>query len=175
MRRFLHVVDVLGLAGAALSAAFLAAMCVMMAAEIFARYVLNTDLPFSWEYSGYLMSAVFFLGAAYALRTGTHIRLGLFGRLPWPRVRLAGEMLATLTGLVVCVVITWSLGDHAWQAYVRDARSYTPMQTPLAYPEALPALGAALLSIQLLARLVAAWKGLPLEDSFGETTISADR
>jgi TRAP-type C4-dicarboxylate transport system permease small subunit len=175
MRPFVRAVDALALAGAALSAVLLAAICVMMAAEIVARYVFNADLPFSWEYSGYLMSAVFFLGAAYALRTGTHIRLGLLSQLPWPRARLAGEVLATVVGLAVAVLIAWSLGNEAWQAFLRDARSYTPMQTPLAYPKALPALGAALLCVQLLARLVAAFKGLAVEEPFGGAPVSADR
>lgn len=171
----MRAVDALALAGAGLAAAALAATCLMMGAEIVARYAFNTDLPFSWEYSGYLMSAAFFLGAAYALRCGTHIRLGLLHQLPWPRVRLAGEMLSTVLALAVVALITWSLGDQAWQAWERGAQSYTPMQTPLFIPQALPAIGAVLLCLQLVARLVAAWCGLPLEKPPEEPSVSEER
>jgi TRAP-type C4-dicarboxylate transport system permease small subunit len=173
--RFVAVVDALALAGAALAALALAATCVMMGAEVFARYALNTDLPFSWEYSGYLMSAVFFLGAAYALRSGTHIRLGLLNQLPWARARFAGELAATALGLAVAALVAWSLGDHAWQAWVRGAQSYTPMQTPLFIPQAVPAIGAALLCLQLLARLAAAWQRLPLEVPPDDPSASEER
>ncbi|MFN2643768.1 MAG: TRAP transporter small permease subunit, partial [Burkholderiales bacterium] len=144
-------------------------------AEIFARYALNTDLPFSWEYSGYLMSAAFFLGAANALRCGSHIRLGLLLQLPWPRARLAAELIATLLALAVVTLIAWSLGAQAWQAWMRGAQSYTPMETPLAIPQAVPALGALLLCLQLVARLVAAVAGLPLEVPPDEPSVSEER
>ncbi len=147
----------------------------MMGAEVFTRYVLNSDLPFSWEYSGYLMSAAFFLGAAYALRSGTHIRLGLLSQMPWPRVRLAGEVVATLATLAVAAVMAWSLADQAWQAWERGAESFTPMETPLAIPQAVPAIGAAILCLQLVARLVAALAGLPLEAPPEEPSVSEDR
>lgn len=147
----------------------------MMGAEVFTRYALNSDLPFSWEYSGYLMSAAFFLGAAYALRSGTHIRLGLVSQMPWPRVRLAGEIVATLVALAVAAVMAWSLADQAWQAWERGAESFTPMETPLAIPQAVPAIGAAILCLQLVARLVAAVAGLPLEAPPDEPSVSEDR
>lgn len=171
----MRAVDALALGGAGLAALALAATCLMMGAEIVARYAFNIDLPFSWEYSGYLMSAAFFLGAAYALRCGTHIRLGLLHQLPWPRARLAGELLSTALALAVCLLITGSLGDQAWQAWERGAQSYTPMETPLFVPQALPAIGAALLCLQLVARLAAAWCGLPLEEAPEEPSVSEER
>lgn len=158
-----------------LAALALAATCLMMGAEVFVRYALNADLPFSWEYSGYLMSAAFFLGAAYALRNGTHIRLGLLNQLPWPAARLAGEVIATLLAFAVAAIMTWSLGDQAWQAWERGATSFTPMETPLFIPQALPAIGAAILCLQLVARLVAAWAGLPLEAPSDAPSVSEDR
>jgi len=175
MIRFVRVVDALSLGGAAVAALALAATCLMMGAEVFARYVLGTDLPFSWEYSGYLMSAAFFLGAAYALRCGTHIRLGLLGQLSRPRVRVAAETVATLLGLAVAVLLAWSFGDQAFQAWQRGAQSYTPMETPLFVPQAVPAIGALLLCLQLAARLAAARAGLPLEQPPEEPSAAEDR
>lgn len=175
LARLVRAIDGLALAGAALGALALAAICLMMGAEIFARYALNTDLPFSWEYSSYLMSAAFFLGAAHALRCGTHIRLGLLQLLPWRGARVAGELVATILGLAVAALIMWSLADQAWQAWERGAESFTPMQTPLAIPQAAPALGAALLCLQLAARLVAVLAGLELETPPDELSVSEER
>lgn len=175
LRAFIRVVDGISLAGGVAAALAMAAMSAIMFAEIVARTVLGVALPFSWEYAAYLMSAVFFLGAAYTLRSGVHVRMGLFVQHASPAVARAMDAAASVLALAVAAFIAYALGDTAWQAHVRGARSFTPMETYLALPQAIPAVGAALLALQLVARLVTLAIGEPVERPPAGGEITVDR
>jgi TRAP-type C4-dicarboxylate transport system permease small subunit len=151
---FIRLVDRISAVAAGVAVAFLAAMAAIMLAEIFVRYFLNATLHFSWEFATYLMSSVFFLGSAYTLRTGGHIRMSIVSETVPASVRRALDVLCTLVGVGITLLIAVALVDLAWQSYLRGATSPTPMQTVLAIPQAGPALGACLLCLQMVARLV---------------------
>ena len=150
---FIRLVDRMSAAAVAVAMVFLAAMAAMMLAEIFVRYFLNATLHFSWEFAAYLMSSVFFLGSAYTLRTSGHIRMSIVAETVPEGVRRALDVLCTLVGVAITLLIAAALVDLAWQSYLRGATSATPMQTVLAIPQAGPALGACLLCLQMVARL----------------------
>lgn len=60
-----------------LGTAAMAAILVVMAVQIFLRYVLNQSLIWSEELARYLLIAMVFLGTATAARRGQHIRIDL--------------------------------------------------------------------------------------------------
>lgn len=151
---FVRLVDRVSAAAAAVAVVFLAAMAAIMLAEIFVRYFLNSTLQFSWEFASYLMSSVFFLGSAYTLRTSGHIRMSIVSETVPERVGLALDFLCTLAGIAITLLIAAALVDLAWQSYLRGVTSPTPTQTVLAIPQAGPALGACLLCLQMVARLL---------------------
>ena len=62
------------------------------------------------------------------------------------------DLLCTLAALGVASTLAWGLCELAWRSYVRKSVSYFVMQTPLAWPQALMALGAVLLALALVAR-----------------------
>jgi TRAP-type C4-dicarboxylate transport system permease small subunit len=151
---FIRLVDRVSVAAAAAAVVFLAAMTAIMLAEIFVRYFLNSTLHFSWEFASYLMASVFFLGSAYTLRTSGHIRMSILSEAVPERVRLALDVLCTIVGVAMTLIIAAALVDLAWQSYLRGVTSPTPTRTVLAIPQAGPALGACLLCLQVVARLV---------------------
>ncbi len=175
LRAFVKIVDGFSFAGAIAAALALAMISAIMLAEIAIRFMIGSTLDFSWEYSAYLMSAAFFLGAAYTLRCGAHIRMGVFVEHVSPGLARAFDLVSTLVGLAVMASIAVALGDLAWQAFVRGARSFTPMETYLAIPQAVPALGAGLVVLQLLARLATHALGISAERPVLDDQLTVDR
>jgi len=175
LRGFVLVVDRISMIGAGLAALALALIALIMFAEIIVRAVLGISLEFSWEYSTYLMAAMFFLGAAYTLRAGAHIRMGAAIEQFSPRVAAAMDIVATVVGLGAMLLISYALIDLAWQAHMRGSVSFTPMETYIAIPQALPAVGAVILVLQLLARLASRALGLPVETPVAEDNMMVDQ
>lgn len=162
MRRFIRLADISALAGAILAAIFLFMICLLLFAEIATRLLAGGTLGESWEYAAYFMSLTFLLGAAYTLRTGGHVRVSLL-RSHDRRRDAVIEFMASVLGLGLAAFIALALTDLAWQSYVRGITSATPAQTPLFLPRAGWALGAWLLVVQLIARLLAILAGEPIE------------
>lgn len=138
----------------AVAALGMAAMFLLMIAEIFARGVLESSLGFTWELSGYLMGIVVFLGAAHALRAGSHVRIMILLETVPRGVAKWVDVLATAGGALIVAYILKALHLLAWTSYVRGTVSSTPERIPLFIPQSLLCLGALMLLLQLLARLV---------------------
>jgi len=161
-RAFLRGVDMASLAGAALAAVFLALICLLLFAEIATRLLFGATLGNSWEFAAYFMSLIFLLGAAYTLRTGGHVRVSIL-RSADKRRDAAIEFMASSLGLALAIFLALALTDLFWESFLRGITSATPARVPLALPRAGWALGAWLLALQLLARLVAIVTGEAIE------------
>jgi TRAP-type mannitol/chloroaromatic compound transport system permease small subunit len=120
-------------------------------------------LSFSWEYSAYLMGAVFLFGAAAGLRAGSHVRVSLLLAQAKGRGMLLLEIVSTLIGLGVSGFLAWSLIRFTIRAWNLGQLSSGSL-TPLWIPDALLSVGATLLALQFLARLLRVFLGLPTED-----------
>jgi len=131
--------------------------------EVVARYAF--DAPTIWAYDSIYMlyAALFMLGAAYALRTGAHIRTDFF-RENWPlRTRAAIEAVAYagffFPGMLLFLVAG---AEAAWSAYLLDERSAETSWFPPLWPlKAVVPLSALLLLVQGVAELaksVHAWR-----------------
>ncbi len=150
----LRHIDRLAIWAAALAAACLISMAVLMMGEVIARSAFSQSLVFSWEFSGYLMGATFLFGAAHTLRSGGHVRVSLLAE-HLPRGLARGlDYFSTLVGIVVTAYILYALCDLTYSSYTRDIVSFTPTQTPLIVPQGVLAIGALLLFLQMLARLI---------------------
>jgi TRAP-type C4-dicarboxylate transport system permease small subunit len=166
LSRALAVVDGIGAAAAWAAAACLAALTLLIAAEIVLRSASNLipglpgTIPVAWEYSAYLMGNAFLLGAASTLRAGGHIRVGILLAALGPRGTRVLEGVATAVGLAACAFLAWSLGAFALDALARGQTSIASA-TPTWVPKAGLALGAAILTLQMAARLARVLAGLP--------------
>lgn len=161
-RAFLRGVDMMSLAGAAFAAVFLALICLLLFAEIATRLLFGTTLGNSWEFAAYFMSLTFLLGAAYTLRTGGHVRVSILRSVDKRRDAVI-EFMASSVGLALAAFLALALTDLFWESFLRGITSATPARVPLALPRAGWALGAWLLALQLLARLVAIVTGEAIE------------
>ncbi len=135
----------------------------LMLAEVVKRGFIGGSLAFSWEISTYAMAAVFFLAAGRTLRTGRHVRVSLALEASPPRLRLSIELLATLVALVLATGIFLTLRDMALTSFQRGTRSPSFTSTPLVWPQALVAIGALQLCLDLFARLLRLLRGEPAQ------------
>lgn len=141
-------------------AVLLAMMTLLVAVEVFLRYVVGTSLFFSEELARFLFVWVSFLAASLAVRSGVHVGLELFvQRLPPPgRRRLAilvqGPVLAFLAMVVVTgiAMVADSAGERSATLGVQMswARAAVPVGGVLMFLQVLGGL-ARLRSVEAIA------------------------
>ena len=172
----LDSIDKLGRFGGAVAALALAILTLIILAEIVTRLLSNyiegmpAGVPMAWEYSSYLMGTAFMAGAAMTLRAGSHIRVNiLLTNVPAAGRRLL-ETLASTIGLGLTSFLAYSLVMFTWGSFVRGQTSISS-DTPVWIPEAAITVGAILLALQMLARLLQSLWGLAVEDPTLRTSI----
>jgi TRAP-type C4-dicarboxylate transport system permease small subunit len=155
----LRTIDHLSRLAAYVAAACLALLAIVVLAEVLAVWLLNQSLEFSWEYGAFLMAAAFFLGLGWTLEQQGHVRVELLaGRLPPAAARWL-DIAATALGLIIAAFLTSALAGLAWSSLVDGSRTFTATATPLVVPQGTITLGAAIFSLQLLARLIRLLRG----------------
>jgi len=149
---FIALIGRIEKAAAVLAAAALAALFLLGLAEVVLRTLFAYSIPISLEYSGYLVAASFMLGSGWTLSQGRHVRLALF------EGRKEIDLLATLAALGLSTGLSYGLAAWAWGSFVKGDVSFFPSATPLWIPQSVLALGALVLSLALLKRLLAGAK-----------------
>jgi TRAP-type C4-dicarboxylate transport system permease small subunit len=161
--------DGLSIAATWAAAACLAALLLIVLSEVLLGVlsrlspIFPSSIGFAWEYSSYLMGGAFMLGAGLALRAGMHVRVELLIAMRGHRYARFFETLSAVLGSAFTAVLAGSLIRFAYQAYSFNQLSPESF-TPLWIPQSVLALGATILAIQMLVRLVACLLGKPLED-----------
>jgi TRAP-type C4-dicarboxylate transport system permease small subunit len=169
LAHLLNAIHYLGRFGGGFAALALAALTLLILAEISVRFLsdyvegMPAGVPMAWEYSAYLMGIAFMAGAAMTLRAGSRIRVSiLIAQLPATGKRVL-EVIASFVGFLLTSFLAYSLTVFTWGSYTRGQTSISS-DTPVWIPQAAITLGAALLALQMLARLLQALWGLPVED-----------
>jgi TRAP-type C4-dicarboxylate transport system permease small subunit len=127
------------------------AMMVIVTYDVIARYVFNDPTTWAGEIASYLMIAIVFFGLAFNLRQGSHIRIDVLTNLAPARARQVLEVAAYAVGVVFSVLLlmgTWSRFENFW---VRQTTSDSPLMTALWIPMVPVLLGAAILSLAMVA------------------------
>lgn len=118
------------------------------------RYVLNTPLLWGDELIGYVLVATIMFGAAEALHRNDHIAIDLLSSRVGPRTATILSLWADLAVIAFAVVLGWSTWEAVTFAY--DFGSYSSGYIEIAtwIPQSPMLLGAALLGLTALTRLL---------------------
>ncbi len=160
--------DLLSLASAWLAAACIIALTGLVLAEILvaflARFIsaLPSGIGIGWEYSAYLMGASFLLGAGMTLRAGLQLRVEILLRAGNRRYANVLELSSALIGSAVMLFLAINLARMTLRTFGYGEVSQDSF-TPLWIPQAVLTLGAVVLTLQMLVRLLACLLGHPLE------------
>lgn len=132
----------------------MAGLFLLMITEVIARGFFSFSLGFSWEVSGYLMGAVMFLGAAQALKVGTHVRITLLlGLLP-KRQAYVLDVASTIMATFLSAYMFRAFLLMTWNSWSRGTVSATVNAIPLYIPQSAFALGTLVLTLQLAVRVI---------------------
>jgi TRAP-type mannitol/chloroaromatic compound transport system permease small subunit len=148
---------------AVLFAGLIAPLIAAVTWEVVARYAF--DAPTAWAYETIyaLYAAMFMLGAAYALRTGAHVRTDFLWERWSPRARAAIDTIAYAACFFPAMLLFLVAGLEAtWVSYALGERSADTAWFPPLWPlKALVPVSTVLLLLQGVSELlksVHAWK-----------------
>ena len=171
MRRAL---DLLYTGAGVLSGIFLVGIAVTIIAQVAGRLVgLTID---STETAGFCLAASTFLGLAYTLRRGGHIRVTLAIRNAGPGLRRWIEVWClAVSAAGVAYFVYWAV-ELVWFSIEFNELSPGLMAIPFWIPRLAMAVGAAILLIALIDDLVTVLRGreLPSYEANAETVLAAE-
>ena len=126
----------------------------MMSYEVVSRYVFNAPTIWSGELCQYGLCFATMLGGGYTLMLDNHIRVDIICRNFSFRRRAWLELATWWIVIGFLVVLIWKGGELTIDAYLGDEKSMTFLEVPMYYSLFLVPLGAALLLMQAVARLI---------------------
>lgn len=141
--------------------------------EVFSRYVFGAPTIWAFELGYSLMGVHFIVGAALTLRLRGHIRIDLL----YSHFSLRTRVLIDLVGYLLLflpflVLLTDSLWDYAYRAYLTGERTGQSAWNPVLWPFRMALVaGFALLALQVVSEMVkcvAVLRGLPVRYTEGE-------
>lgn len=167
---FQRFADAMALAATYLAALCLFALTMLVLAEV-GLGILNRlfsglpkDIAIAWEYSAYLMGAAFMLGSGLTLRAGMHVRVELLLQGGKARFARQYELMSSLVGTLVTCLMAWTFTAFAIRAFVTNQLSQDSF-TPLWIAQMPIAVGAIVLALEMVARLLACLFGGPTENA----------
>lgn len=114
------------------------------------RYVLGVSTVWQLELSTYLLMFAAFVGGAYGLKHGDHVKIDvLVDRLP-EKTQLYARLLASVLGFLFIVVVGLIAYVLWWGTAESGRTSGTAWNVPLTYPYLIVPLGMTLIALQYL-------------------------
>ena len=153
--RFITAVAGLSRACGVLAASLLLAAVAVICHLVFVRYVLAQSAIWQHEFVTFSLIGATFLGSPYVLLTRGHVNVDLVPFALPDRARFGLAVLAQLLALAFCVVLTWTGVEFWLKAWFGDWHAESVWRPPLWIPYAALPVGMGLLSLQVLAGLVA--------------------
>ena len=146
-----------------LTGALLGALVLVMIAQVFFRYVLNSSLTWSEEVAVFLMIWVVFLGSAILVRRWEHVQIPTLVESMPDRPRIAFVILARVASIAFIALLIW----YGMEAFLGNyhADSFTTGISTRWIKFSIP-VGAALMliyALSVLAEDIAAWRRGDLE------------
>lgn len=134
---------------------YLSALAILISAliltyEVLMRYLFRTPTIWEIEASVYLTIMATFLGAAYGLKDGAHIKIDLITRLLPPSFNSRLALITSYFSLGFCLLLAWRGWAMWWEAFSKGWKSESLWSVPLAIPYFFLPLGMSLLSIQYI-------------------------
>jgi TRAP-type C4-dicarboxylate transport system permease small subunit len=106
------------------------------------------------EICGYLLGSASFLALAGTLKAGAHIRVTMALHGLSEEARRFAEIWAFGLASLAAAYLTWQLAKYAWVSFLFHEVSPGVVRVPLGYPQAVMALGAAILTVALIDELI---------------------
>ena len=156
MRRVGYIIERIADIGGYISGWLVPLMMILVAVEVFMRYILYQPLMVADEFSAYMLVALSYLGLAYTWKQGGHVRINLLvSRLP---ARTASWI--RLIGLIGTFIFLLGISQAGYKMIIYalkiNLRSPTWLIVPLFWPQLPVFIGFILLTLLLLVEIARA-------------------
>jgi TRAP-type C4-dicarboxylate transport system permease small subunit len=147
---FARSVERLSEASGYVSGVLILASMLVVCYGVLLRYFLGASTIWQTELAIYFLMFAAFVGGAYGLKHGDHVRIDLVVNRFSGRTRTLINLVAALMGLSLIVVIGIIGLVLWWETTVAGRRSGTAWNPPLTYPYFIVPLGMGLIALQYL-------------------------
>jgi TRAP-type C4-dicarboxylate transport system permease small subunit len=148
VRRLLRILDRVALAMAYLAGAALLLASFYITLDVLGRRFVGISSGVTDEFGGYALAVGGVWALAFALTTGSHVRIDvLLPHFP-PRLRALLNYAAMAAMAFFAAVVAYYSWKLAIESFETDARAMSFLRTPLFAPQACLALGYSLLAAQ---------------------------
>lgn len=130
----------------------LAVLVFLVCLQVTMRYFFHTGLTWSEEVARFLFLWLVWLGAAYAAKRGSHLRIEAFVQKLSPKSRSNVELVALLIWIVFSAFLTWK-GAELTMILVKRRQLSPILEIRMAWAYAAVPAGAGLMLLRLLTRL----------------------
>jgi len=149
----------------------LALLLLIVLHEVVVRYVFNSPTLYSVELSEYLLVLVVFLSIGWVLREDRHVAVTfIVDRLP-KKMRLGVNVLTSLVTMAFLWVLVWKGGKTAITAFTGGYHSSSLLNFPMWVPYALIPLGALILGLQYIVKILQLFSSSAADGSGGRETM----
>ena len=153
-----------------ISASFIAAICILVFAQVIFNIVDRTSslvtgtaiglsIPSYADFTGYFLANASFFALAFTLREGGHIRVTLFIQHVPSRLRRLIEYWCVGLAAAVSIYFTWYMGLLVVESFVFNDMSSGMIPVPIWIPQSGMLAGLIVLSIALVDELFGLWSG----------------
>lgn len=156
---FDYVID----ATAGVAGGLVIVLMLIMCYEVAMRYFFRQPPVWAIEVCEYLLLLLTFLGAAWLLKMGGHVRVDIIlGRLN-PKAQTLLNIVTSGLGVIICLLLAWYGGKTTWDHFQRGILVAKTLTIPKAPLLAFISVGCFLLSIQFLRQTygyIRSWRAL---------------
>lgn len=168
MKPFLKIVDKAADVSGYLAGWLVPIMVLLVAFEVFMRYVLHNPPMVADEFSAYMLVALSYVGLAYTWQQGGHIRITLLvNNLP-PKVAVWTRFIGLILVFIFMIGMTQSTYKMITYALKINLRSDTWLTIPLFWPQLTVFFGVLLLLLTILADILRVFKSIAAGETVEE-------
>ena len=129
-------------------------MTLLITVDVLSRAIIGKSTLISFEVSGYALVAIVFLGLAYTLRMGRHIKIEILTRHFSRRWQLRLEVVVVIICIIFIAWLTWITWSSVATNYTQKMTSITTLHTPMWIPYFFVPLGSGMFTLALVIELV---------------------
>lgn len=150
LTRFSQIFDVILNILAAVGIASIGFVMLLVVAGVVSRYFFHQPIMWAWEVTEYELMSIPFLGGAWLLVRGGHIRIDILSTRFNPRIQTLFDAFISLLSTVVWLIITWYAARISWEYFEAGYKTITWVKIPKWPLFGIITLGSFFLFIQCL-------------------------
>jgi len=106
------------------------ALGVLVTVDVILRYIFSHPIPGGAESTELFLDYIVFLGLAYALLMGGHVRVTMILDRLKPRMRLGAESLDCIIGMACFGLLSYVSYLHFWESFIVREFMMAPVKLP---------------------------------------------